>query len=148
MQVDFAIIRLLADLLVTGYSTVWFIQVRFGLHCPFTLMIFCLMLLGTDEQGKRISPMSSVMLERKLAGGNMDEKEPLNTIHKMHPMEDAVVFRIDEDDPLSDNDNNEEPEENSGGGKKAAEEAVAKAGDKGRLPSQTTFAQRREDTRP
>lgn len=25
-QVDFAIIRLLADLLVTGYSTVWFIQ--------------------------------------------------------------------------------------------------------------------------
>ena len=26
-QVDFAIIRLLADWLVTGYSTVWFIQV-------------------------------------------------------------------------------------------------------------------------
>ena len=26
-QVDFAIIRLMADLLVTGYSTVWFIQV-------------------------------------------------------------------------------------------------------------------------
>jgi hypothetical protein len=26
-QVDFAVIRLLADLLVTGYSTVWFIQV-------------------------------------------------------------------------------------------------------------------------
>lgn len=26
-QVDFAVIRLVADLLVTGYSTVWFIQV-------------------------------------------------------------------------------------------------------------------------
>lgn len=26
-QVDFAIVRLLADWIVTGYSTVWFIQV-------------------------------------------------------------------------------------------------------------------------
>jgi len=32
-QVDFAIIRLLADLLVTGYSTVWFIQV-FAMNLP------------------------------------------------------------------------------------------------------------------
>jgi hypothetical protein len=27
-QVDFAMIRLLADWIVTGYSTLWFIQVR------------------------------------------------------------------------------------------------------------------------
>ena len=40
-QVDFAIIRLLADLLVTGYSTVWFIQVIFfqDFHCFFFDMI-------------------------------------------------------------------------------------------------------------
>ena len=31
-QVDFAIVRLLADWLVTGYSTVWFIQARY--LCP------------------------------------------------------------------------------------------------------------------
>lgn len=35
-QVDFAMIRLLADLLVTGYSTVWFIQVSPSLRMLFT----------------------------------------------------------------------------------------------------------------
>ena len=33
-QVDFALVRLLADWIVTGYSTVWFIQVWCLLHCP------------------------------------------------------------------------------------------------------------------
>jgi hypothetical protein len=37
-QVDFAIVRLLADWIVTGYSTVWFIQV--GSSHPLCMNLF------------------------------------------------------------------------------------------------------------
>lgn len=82
-------------------------------------------------------------LERKLAGGGtIDEKEPLQSGKLLHP---AIFTIVGEDD---DCDEAVEAAEAAEGGRKAAEMTVAKAGDKGRLPSQTTAAQRKEDTRP
>ena len=102
------------------------------------------------EQGKKVCPLTPDVLEKKLNGkntGSVDEKQPLQAGPDNRSM---VVFSIEDDDM----------EEADGGpglfmepvgaesGRKAAELTVTKASEKGRLPSQTTAAQRREDTRP
>lgn len=99
---DFAIIRLLADLLVTGYSTVWFIQ------------------------GKRVVPASlhhHGSEEQLLHTSSYEEEEEegmMKTIVTIFPAACPVQ------------------------GAMAMDEKHVHP----RLPSQTTAAQRAEDTRP
>lgn len=114
MQVDFAIIRLLADLLVTGYSTVWFIQgkrvVPANLHHH-----------GSEEQ----------LLHHTSSYEEEDEEEGMmKTVVTFVPAAAAAAAAKISTLPASDVIGAEEKQLHP------------------RLPSQTTAAQRAEDTRP
>ena len=87
-----------------------------------------------------MSPTTASALEKKLAGSSTavldDEIQPLQTEELKSSA--TIVFTITGDEELEDLENDENPD------LKEASTALAK----GRLPSQTTSAQRREDTRP
>jgi hypothetical protein len=92
-----------------------------------------------------VVPLTAAALERKLCSSNsgtVDEKQPLQSVESM------VIFSIGDVDDQEATEQEPLCELQEDSGKKAAELTVSKAGEKGRLPSQTTAAQRREDTRP
>ena len=161
-QVDFAVIRLLADLLVTGYSTVWFIQ------------------------GKRVVPTNQYQLDTELQliprdnhQSDYDDEEFLeesgnaaDIILKILRQDDGdggdkpplvrkfAIVDIDEEINDDEHDNNHKKAEfvPSSDCMDSDEEmlplSISKVQEKSRrkihprLPSQTTVSQRNEDTRP